>query len=338
MDNKKRKREEPIPFWNGQCFSLSRTIPSPSASDSSSPTQSFSWFTVATAALQGASTFNLPPSAASGTVETGFKTRKIRLSPTKEQKQILNNWFHIARWTYNQCLNAIKTGTDRDMKTLREKCINNGLFKDTPWVLKTPYDIRDEAMRDLLKAYNTNFAAKRQQFDMKFKSKKAPSDSITILSKHYKSKGVFFPRFWGKEPIKAREELPEKLEYDSRIVRTRLGHFYFCIPTPIVVNSDATKNNIIALDPGIRTFCTGYDPSGRALELGKGDIGRIHRLCYAYDKLQSKWSQADVRHAKRYRYKKAGLRIHRCIRNLVDDMHKKLRQEQGGNHLCHTGL
>ena len=91
------------------------------------------------------------------------------------------------------------------MKALREKCINNGLFEDTPWVLQTPYDIRDEAMRDLLKAYKTNFAAKRQHFDMKFKSKKAPSDSIAILSKHYKSKGVFFPRFWGRVRLK-----PEK--------------------------------------------------------------------------------------------------------------------------------
>ena len=132
---------------------------------------------------------------------------RIRLSPSKEQKQILNHWFHTARWTYNQCLNAIKTGTDRDMKALREKCINNGLFKDTPWVLKTPYDIRSEAMRDLLKAYKINFAAKRLHFEMKFKSKKSPSDSIAFLSKHYKSKGVFFPRFWGKEPIKAERSI-----------------------------------------------------------------------------------------------------------------------------------
>ena len=38
-----------------------------------------------------------------------FKTRRIRLCPTKAQKQILNDWFHTAMWTYNQCLNAIET-------------------------------------------------------------------------------------------------------------------------------------------------------------------------------------------------------------------------------------
>jgi len=42
------------------------------------------------------------------------------------------------------------------------------------------------------------------------------------------------------------------------------------------------------LDPGVRTFTTGYDPSGQAIEWGKGDIGKIYRLCHAHDKIQSK--------------------------------------------------
>ena len=211
MDNKKRKREEPVPFWNDGCFSLTKTIPSPTASEPSAPTQSFSWFTVATTALQGASAFTLP-SSATATRETGFKTRKIRLCPTKSQKQILNDWFHTARWTYNKCLDAIKTGTERDAKVLRRKCVHNGLFKDMPWVLKTPSTIRSEALNDLLKAYKSNFAAKRHHFEIKFKSKKAPSDSISVPKQIYTAKDIFFPRFWGKEPIKAREELPERLD------------------------------------------------------------------------------------------------------------------------------
>ena len=45
---------------------------------------------------------------------------------------------------------------------------------------------------------------------------------------------------------------------------------------------------MISLDPGVRTFMTGYDPSGVAVEWGKNDIGRIYRLSHACDKLQSK--------------------------------------------------
>jgi putative transposase len=73
----------------------------------------------------------------------------------------------------------------------------------------------------------------------------------------------------------------------------------------------------------MRPFCTGYDPDEIIVEVGKSYISRIYRLCNSYDKLQSKWSQPATKHAKRYRYKKAGARIQRRIRNLVDEFHKK---------------
>jgi hypothetical protein len=50
------------------------------------------------------------------------------------------------------------------------------------------------------------------------RKKKASSDSTAIYSKHYKSKEVFHPTFFEKEPIKSAEELSDKLEYDSRLV------------------------------------------------------------------------------------------------------------------------
>jgi hypothetical protein len=61
----------------------------------------------------------------------------------------------------------------------------------------------------------------------------------------------------------------------------------------------------MSFDPRMRTFCTGYDPDGIIVVVGKSDISRIYRLCNSYDKLQSKWSQLTTKHAKRYRYKKA---------------------------------
>ena len=69
----------------------------------------------------------------------------------------------------------------------------------------------------------------------------------------------------------------------------------------------SSVQGIIALDPGVRTFMTGYDPSGMVWEWGKQDIGRIYRLCHTIDKLQSEWSKKDIRHARRYRLKKAAM-------------------------------
>ncbi len=69
---------------------------------------------------------------------------------------------------------------------------------------------------------------------------------------------------------------------------------------------------------------TGYDPSGKVWEWGKQDIGRIYRLCHVVDKLQSKWSGNNVRHKQRYQLQRAARRIRSRIRNLIDEVHKKL--------------
>ena len=56
-----------------------------------------------------------------------------------------------------------------------------------------------------------------------------------------------------------------------------------------VENQGPTQSDaVIALDPGVRTFMTGYDPSGQAVEWGKNDISRIYQLSHIYDKIQSK--------------------------------------------------
>jgi hypothetical protein len=70
------------------------------------------------------------------------KAIKIRLYPTKEQQETLKKWFGTARWTYNQCLSAVKEGTPRTKKALRDKCLNSENFEtENTWVKDTPYDV-----------------------------------------------------------------------------------------------------------------------------------------------------------------------------------------------------
>ena len=251
------------------------------------------------------------------------RVRKIKLKPTPEQKRILNGWFGTARWTYNQCLKAIEEyGCERSETALRASCINNDLWRERNcWVKQTPYDIRNAAMCDLLKAYQSNFAAKRKKFKMKYKSKKALSDSIVIHSKHWKAAGMFYPRTFGKVPVKACETLPDKLDYDTRLQRTRLGEFYLCLLSPLRTENQIPKHSVIALDPGVRTFQTGYSPQGSTFEFGRGDVARLARLCLELDKLQSKWSQPGVKHRQRCSFQKAARRLRERIHNLVHDLH-----------------
>jgi putative transposase len=73
---------------------------------------------------------------------------------------------------------------------------------------------------------------------------------------------------------------------------------------------------IIALDPGVRCFQTGFD-GYRFLEFGKGDMGRLARLCQYLDDLMSRISRASRR--KRQSMRKAAQRMRNRIRNLIDE-------------------
>ncbi len=68
-----------------------------------------------------------------------------------------------------------------------------------------------------------------------------------------------------------------KLDYDSRLMRTKLGHFYLCITKPLKVRLESQKPEfttdeelrgvgVIALNPGIRTFQTCFNASGLVTE------------------------------------------------------------------------
>lgn len=129
--------------------------------------------------------------------------------------------------------------------------------------------------------------------------------------------------------VDVRERLPAVLAADARLTVDRLGHFSFHWAVPIDVRGDnqapdADKHGTISLDPGVRTFMTGYDTDGGVLERGAGDVARVSRLCVAYDHLQSRWSQPGVRHRRRYRLQRAGRRIMAKVHDLVHDLHRRL--------------
>ncbi|KAK9321236.1 hypothetical protein V1517DRAFT_363291 [Lipomyces orientalis] len=168
------------------------------------------------------------------------KARKIRLYPTAEQKKILLNWMGAARWTYNEC---------------------------------PPYDIRDAAMDDLLKAFHSGLARyknDKKNFKIRYRSgKKCFQESIVIHSKHWaRGSGKYaFLRH-----MKSAEKLPEKLSSDSRLVMERsTGHFYLCVPEPLeMVEGPTGVPRVISLDPGVRSFMTGYTPDGEVVPFAFG--------------------------------------------------------------------
>ena len=78
--------------------------------------------------------------------------------------------------------------------------------------------------------------------------------------------------------LRGHEALPSTLEHHSRLVRTRLGHYYLCVPKPLDIRGESQappeqKHAAIVLDPGVRTFMTGYDADGAVYRVGRSRYG-----------------------------------------------------------------
>ncbi len=117
-------------------------------------------------------------------------------------------------------------------------------------------------------------------FDVRYKSKKKKNTSIGI-EKACKIKNdciKMFPTFFNKEDVlfkvgkRQKKELKGlKIEHDCRIQYSD-SQYYILIPVKEnIIDRPKKRNDIIALDPGTRTFLTGYDPVGNIVEIDKRD-------------------------------------------------------------------
>ena len=260
---------------------------------------------------------------------------RLRIFPNNRQRKTLREWFGCTRWTYNKAVAAYKRLGPVSCNTtfLRRTIVNQGLHqgKATEWVLSTPTEVREGAIADFQKAVNANKAKAKKSatplaFEMKFKSAKAESDSILISKKKCAKEVELLSKMMGERG----KPVDLKWQHDMRLQKTRDGRFYICIPKPTVKVSDSqappsmwANDGVVALDPGVRTFVTGFDALGNVFEWGADDVQQLCRLQYHLDKLCKKIRQSR-RHRSRYNMRKAASRLQNRIHQLVDELHRKL--------------
>lgn len=174
--------------------------------------------------------------------------------------------------------------------------------RQNQYLMATPSKIRAGAIADLCGAYKTNFAKRSKnphhEFDVRYRSRKMEQsislqkDSFVKQGSKSKSK-LFFPQSI-KDTIKTSPIMPSKfwtsIQKDCRLIRNVLGEIYLAIPIEKPTSPAVTDNiNVISLDPGVRTFLTGFAPASDSpfVKIGDQDIGRIMRLSHHADKLIS---------------------------------------------------
>lgn len=250
-----------------------------------------------------------------------LKARIIKMLPNQQEKTKLRTWFGIYRFIYNKGLEILKNKAYESGSLLSQ--LRNRLVKDenyqteNQWVRELPADTRDYAVKELLKAFKTNLKA-HQSFQMTFKSKKKSQSIEFRAQRQYNvSRGNY--KFLSE--IKKTEPVPD-LTHDIKVQQTPNGSFNMIIPMDVVRNENQVPHRIISIDPGVRTFMTGYSPDGFVYHLGNNDIQRMSRLLHQQYKLQSRVKQHKRKN--KHRIRKAFKRMSYRIKHLVDECHKKL--------------
>ncbi len=328
-----------LPYWSESVKGMSDTLLLPIKTDSpasaltsysgtANRTGASSWFSMRESSAQRERWLKI--SSPSSTVLAAdsmdsesirLRSRKIRIYPEPALEVVWKKWVAATRYCYNQAIAQQRAAAKRLSKlNLRNVVMNLDLPN---WVKETPCHIRQNAIFDAHQA----FCASR---DAKFRSIRNQAQTIKFNSSNF-SKGTWYSKLTKNLTWKASEPVPIVSEYGTQIVKHK-DRWYAIFPEVVThapcateladhLQSSNSSGGIIALDPGVRTFLTGFD-GHRFTQFGDGDFGRVSRFCHHLDKLQSRISKAKCKLKRKLRM--ASFRLRQKIRNLVDELHKQV--------------
>ena len=287
----------------------------------------------------------------------------MRLFPTKQEQSKLQIMFDQYRWYYNASVNIINahygseitnnnkynSNSVRDLINKYEysetkkdnKIIREFKYNETKTKPSVPYWWKDDQPHSRIPrgAYkkfvgNLNSAISNYKnnnithFNMKFRSKKNPTDYLHFEDKGYpafinKLKSVYW--FRDKNKKRTNISLKEINETTTKrgieiIFEKHTGKYFLHYPVEVdwyPKNDKRTENQgtfknlgnrIISLDPGIRKFMVGYDPSGKSVFFGEGAQPIIIKLLYKIDRSKNSLEKYKL-------WKK--------VKNLISEMHWK---------------
>ena len=191
--------------------------------------------------------------AAVAAVKAGTVARRVVLFPTKEQKHQLQKAFEACRWVYNKCVEALNANKKTAIKALRERFVNKAAWGricsevDVEWA-DIPYEVRDGALRDAIKAkasteaHLDNEAAvagkpeSTKKWVFKFRKKKEIIESLQLRKRDLNGGNAWFARLFGTKGdrsatrTKSGNCLPSQFASDVRLIHDkRLGVYFITI-------------------------------------------------------------------------------------------------------------
>ena len=170
----------------------------------------------------------------------------------------------------------------------------------------------------------------RSHFTMSYRTKKHDQQSIGIEKTCFGYDNRFLPSYFDKLKIAPIWLNNKRVSFKSLNISTdcRLTYdkvndsYYFNIPIEVTENSDIQgKKPVIALDPGIRTFQTGFSLD-EVVEFGMNTGKDIFYYQKQINSLYSSYSKASSKRKKRILLRVIRRKYLR-IRNMITDLHWK---------------
>jgi len=268
---------------------------------------------------------------------------KVKIHPNRTQMTLFNKLFGAHRYFYNKTAEYI-TLNELDIKKLnfidiRKKCLTNdkSMLPSDPelWTREIPYDTRQFAIKKVVDSYKTSntqktlgqirqfgVLAKKEDSQVFYINKKALSvlnGTISIFKRRLKNNCALRinrkQRQWVRKNIKS-------INHNINISTDSCGNFYLNIFYDRVYKKYQEENRTISLDPGVRTFQTGYSETG-CVELGVDFCNRkLHTINNKIDLLETLSPTIVNRHTKK-NIRRRCFRLRTKISNCVDNFHWK---------------
>jgi putative transposase len=247
-------------------------------------------------------------------------TKKIRIYPENEE------YFHRATTAFRRAYNLSVESLNKNGKADKPKIVAQVIEELSFNTNKIPYDLVGEAVRRASNEYNKT---KKKRSKLHFMSYKYSPHHFQII----KFKKEIWKKFLGK--FSYAEDIPDEALLKVASVHYQNGEWYICVQKHIDLESTINKNgNIVALDPGIRTFQTSYSEN-QANKFGCNFFSsRIFPSLLKVDKLYGKRQNLEnVRkeygHTQWFKdrmkyYEKQINRTKARINHLINDLHHKV--------------
>lgn len=263
------------------------------------------------------------------------KCLKVKLLLTNKQKNIIKRWFNANTMMYNETLKYIKQNRPKinarnlrtyHLKEIRDNIIENSQIKYFNHDTKIMAHILDYSIKLACSNYKsalTNYKRGHiKHFRIRYWKYNRPNQILEIEKTYFRNATICHKIFGKIKAIRDRDnfnlaDIEKIYKSGCKLSYNRINNEYnLLIPEKLTFENNKNKKEIIALDPGIRTFMSGISEC-EVVKIGDKFNHKIKEYLEKIDQINNKIEiPSEIK-------KKNEKKNNRKISNLVDELHWK---------------